>query len=123
MKILNQSSGMLTLATGQSIAPRAFLELSEEEFAPNLNSLVVRAWIDSGRLDVSGLHSDETQTTSSPDPSRESIVRAAMAKVVEAGGDGLTADGKPKTDAINAILNADGQELTTSTERDALWTK
>lgn len=50
-------------------------------------------------------------------PGRSGLIREAIQSL---GPDGFTADGKPKTDAIEAEM-PEGSDRVTAAERDAIW--
>lgn len=118
IRIHNTTSSDLGLATGQVVPAKSHLDIDEDEFARNEGSKVVEAWFNEGKLSKNG------QLVGEPEPavqSREEIVADALRAVLEAGGDDLAADGRPKVEPVSVFLVAGGHEPTNSAERDAVW--
>lgn len=123
MDITNRGHCDLSLATGERIPRGRTVSVPDENVARSLSSAVCAHWFETGQLSTDGdlpeTASVEVVTDAVP---REDLVMAAIEEVLaEEDPDLLTADGKPKTDAINAVLQAGSHELTNSAERDALW--
>lgn len=118
MKLYNTTKSDLGLATGQVVPANSHIEIDEEELARNEGSLVVETWVAEGKLSKKEPTVGEA---AAPVETREEAVEKAIMAVLDAGGDGLAADGRPKVEAVSIALVAADKAPTTSAERDAIW--
>ena len=82
---------------------------------------VVKPGFYDGAFKKAGQHASDESIAAAMEatgPDRDVLIQEAIQAL---GPDGFTADGKPKTDAIDAQM-PESSDRVTATERDAVWT-